>query len=218
MNQDATPYERTGRTAQKARTRAALLTATSDFLDEGVSPTVEEAADRAGISRTTAYRYFPNQRTLLAAIVPELDASSLLGPDAPDDVQTRLDLTLDRYLEHLVRREAAQRTQLRLSLEPRRGDRAGNRHGGPPLPLRQGRAIVWLEDALAPLRDHMTAAEVHRLALSIRATTGIESLVWLTDIAGLSRPDAIALMRDSARALLRAALDAAPQPPPGVTR
>ena len=214
MNRAATPYEKTGRTAQKARTRRALLDATAGFLDEGISPTVEQAADRAGISRTTAYRYFPNQRLLLAAIDPELEAPSLLGPDAPGDVHTRLELTLDRYLEHLIRREAAQRTQLRLSLESRRGD--GD--GGPPLPLRQGRAIAWLEHALAPLRDRMTAAEVHRLALSIRATTGIESLVWLTDIAGLPRPEAVALMQHSARTLLRAALDAAPQPPPGVTR
>lgn len=201
MNQAATRYDQTGRTAQKARTREALLTATAGYLDEGISPTVEQAADRAGVSRTTAYRYFPNQRLLLAAIEPELEAPSLLGPDAPDDVQTRLDLTLDRYLEQLIRREAAQRTQLRLSLESPRGD------GDPPLPLREGRAIIWLEDALAPLRDHLTAAEVHRLALSIRATTGIESLVWLTDVAGLSRPEALALMRNSARTLLRAALD-----------
>lgn len=214
MNQNATPYEQTGRTAQKARTRQAPLDATAAYLDDGISPTVEQAADRAGISRTTAYRYFPNQRLLLAAVIPELDESSLLGPDAPDDVQTRVELTVDRYLAHLIRHEAAQRTQLRLSLGSRRGDGDRDGDGGPPLPLRQGRAITWLEHALEPLRQRMTDAEIHRLALSIRATTGIESLVWLTDVAGLARPAAIALMRDSARTLLRAALEAAPQPPP----
>jgi AcrR family transcriptional regulator len=205
MNQSATRYDQTGRTAQKARTREALLAATVDFLDEGVSPTVEQAADRAGVSRTTAYRYFPNQRVLLAAIDPELDASSLLGGDAPDDVGRRLDLMLDRYFEHLIRREAAQRTQLRLSLQSPRGD------GRPaPLPFRQGRAIIWIEDALAPLRDRLSAAEIRRLTLAIRATTGIEALVWLTDVAGLSRPESVELMRDSARTLLRAALSRRP--------
>lgn len=203
MNQNATRYDQTGRTAQKARTRAALLAATGGFLDEGVSPTVEQAADRAGVSRTTAYRYFPNQRLLLAAIDPELDAPSLLGANPPDDVETRLDVTLDRFFEHLLRREAAQRTQLRLSLESGAGNGDGS---APALPLRQGRAIAWIEDALAPLRGRMTAAEVHRLALAIRATIGIEALVWLTDVARLSRAEAVALMRDSARALLRAAL------------
>jgi hypothetical protein len=35
---------------------------------------------------------------------------------------------------------------------------------------------------------------------------GIDSLVWLTDIAGLSRAEAVELMRWSARALLLTAL------------
>jgi len=46
---------------------------------------VEQAADRGGISRTTAYRYFPNQRGLLSAVYPDIDASSLLEADAPTD-------------------------------------------------------------------------------------------------------------------------------------
>ena len=52
----------------------------------------------------------------------------------------------------------------------------------------------------------MPASELHRLALAIRATIGIEALVWLTDIAGLSRQEAAELMRSSARRLLQAAM------------
>jgi len=74
------------------------------------------------------------------------------------------------------------------------------------LPLRQGRAIRWIEEALAPLHTKMSEAERHRLALAIRSATGIEALAWLTDVAGLSREDATELMRWSARALLRSAL------------
>ena len=47
---------------------------------------------------------------------------------------------------------------------------------------------------------------MHRLAIAIRRTTGIEALVWLTDVAGLSREEAMGLMRWSARALLDAAI------------
>jgi AcrR family transcriptional regulator len=191
-------YHRTGRTAQKARTREALVAATVEFLDEGAAPTVEQAADRAGVSRTTAYRYFANQRELLAALDPELDAASLLPPDAPQDAEARLDAALDRYLAHLLRREAALRAQLRLSLEPRQE--------GVGLPLRQGRAIGWFEEALSPLRDQLDAGQLRRLALAIRSAAGVEALVWLTDVGGLSRAEATDLMRDSARALLRAAL------------
>jgi hypothetical protein len=94
---------------------------------------------------------------------------------------------------------------LRLSLElPHPGKDA--------LPLRQGRAVGWIQDALSPLAGQVAAAERHRLALAIRATLGIEALVWLTDVGGLSREDATDLMRSSARALLRAALAEAGSP------
>jgi hypothetical protein len=58
---------------------------------------------------------------------------------------------------------------------------------------------------VSPLRTTHPAADVHRLAVAIRAATGIEALVWLTDIAGLARAEAVELMRWSARAMLDAA-------------
>jgi AcrR family transcriptional regulator len=194
------PYELNGgRVAQKRRTREALIAAARELVANGEAPTVEAAAEAASISRTTAYRYFPNQRALLGAAHPETAATSMLPEDAPDDVAVRLDLVVDAFTRMIVDTEAQQRTMLRLSLESDPVERA-------QLPLRQGRAIKWIEEALAPLQPGMTSAEVHRLAIAIRSATGIESLVWLTDVAGLSREDATDLMRSSARALLRAAL------------
>jgi len=195
----STPYELTGRTRQKARTRAAMVAAARELLAEGVDPTVEQAAERAAVSRTTAYRYFQNQRALLLASYPELDAPSLLDGDAPADPAERLELVTERVARQLLEHEPELRAMLRLSLEsppPGRG----------ALPLRRGRVIGWLEDALAPLRGRMAEPELRRLVLAIRATLGIEALVWLTDVGGLSREDAADLMRSSARTLLRAAL------------
>jgi AcrR family transcriptional regulator len=190
------PYEQTGRRNQKARTRTALLDATRALLAEGVTPTVEQAADRAEISRTTAYRYFPNRRSLLTAVYPETEMPSLLESDAPADPAARLELVLERFTGHLLEHEAALRAQLRLSLEPAPSE-------PDRMPFRQGRAIGWFEDALAPLRETLPESELRRLVLAIRATTGIEALVWLTDVAGLPRDEAVALMRASAHALLR---------------
>ena len=190
------PYEQTGRTHQKARTRAALLDATRALLTEGVSPTVEQAADRAAISRTTAYRYFTNQRALLSAVYPEIATGSLLEADAPADPAARLELVVDRFTAQILEHEPELRAQLRLSLEPGLTE-------PDQLPFRKGRVIGWIEDALAPLRESMSDAELRRLVLAIRATTGIEALVWLTDVAGLPREEATELMRSSAQALLR---------------
>ena len=85
------PYESTGRTAQKIRTRKALIDAARALIVSGVTPTVEDAAAAALISRTTAYRYFPNQRDLLVAAYPEMELRSLLGDQPPDAVEARLD-------------------------------------------------------------------------------------------------------------------------------
>lgn len=193
------PYELNGRVQQKRRTRDALVAAARELVSNGETPTVEVAAEMAGISRTTAYRYFPNQRALLAAAHPETTATSMLPADAPADVATRLDLVVEAFTRMIVETEAQQRTMLRLSLEATPAERA-------ELPLRQGRAIAWIEEALEPLGDKMSAAERHRLALAVRSATGIEALVWLTDIGGLSRDDARELMRWSARAMLRSAM------------
>jgi AcrR family transcriptional regulator len=191
------PYERTGRTQQKARTRGALIDAARTLLARGRTPTVEEAAEAAGVSRATAYRYFPNQRALLVAAHPEIEATTLLGEDAPTDPQKRLDRTIRELIRLTIDTEPELRTMLRLSLEPRAGEE---------LLLRQGRAIGWIEEALAPLRGRLSRAELRRLVLAIRAGCGIEALVWLTDVEGLSRRRAADLMRWSALGLLRVAL------------
>jgi hypothetical protein len=74
------------------------------------------------------------------------------------------------------------------------------------LPLRQGRAIAWFSEALDPVVGQIGADGVRRLAVAIRAACGIETLVWLTDIAGLTRQESIDQMVWSAVALVRRAL------------
>ena len=88
---------------------------------------------------------------------------------------------------------------LRLSLQADDRERAS-------LPLRQGRAIGWIHESLEPLRGELSDAELDRLVLAIRSAVGIEALAWLTDVARLSREDAVLLMRWSAQALLQAAM------------
>ena len=136
------PYEGTSRTEQKGRTRKLLVAATRELLAKGITPTVEQAAAAASISRTTAYRYFPNQRTLLLAAHPEIELSSLLGEHPPEDPDARLDLAVATLARLTVEIEPELRAMLRLSLEPGSSPRE-------PLLLRQGRAIGWLEEALA---------------------------------------------------------------------
>jgi AcrR family transcriptional regulator len=197
----AIPYEATGRTKQKTRTRTAIVQAAREMLADGVTPTVEQAADAAEVSRTTAYRYCPNPRALLVATFPDVGAESLLPDPAPEDPQARFEAVVETLASRVVEHEAELRAQLRLSLQPD-GDEPQE------LPFRAGRAIGWIEDALAPLRDRLGAEELHRLALATRCAVGIEALVWLTDVAGLSRQEAVEVMHWSASALFETAVSA----------
>lgn len=95
--------------------------------------------------------------------------------------------------------EESYRAMLRLSLEP---DPAGRGE----LTLRKGRRYMWIEEALEPVRDRLSAKEFRRVVQTVSVNVGIEALVTLVDLAGLSREEAAQVMRWSARSLLRAAL------------
>jgi AcrR family transcriptional regulator len=194
----AVPYEASGRSRQKARTRQALVEATRRLMADGITPTVEQAAVAAGVSRTVGYRYFRNQEALILGAHPQTQEPSLLPADAPDDPARRLDVVLTEHLRTLLEWEPQLRATLRQSLDP--AARPGS------LPLRQGRVIRWLEDALAPLTDARPDLDLHLIAVAIRSAAGIESLVWLTDVAGLTRDQAVRVLRRNAEAIFRDAV------------
>lgn len=190
-------YRETGRSRQKARTEAAMIAAARGLLREGVIPTVEQAAERAGISRATAYRYFKNQRLLVASVHPDI-SPSLLPEDPPRDPVERAALVASEIMRRVLDNEIELRAMLRVSLEPHDDE--------PDLPLRKGRRIIWLEDALSPLQAVLGADDHRRLVLAIAAAVGIEPFVWLTDMARVSRQEAVEVAVSTVEALVRDAV------------
>ena len=68
-----------GRPNQRQRTRKDLLAAAAKLMQQGRTPTLDEVAEAAMVSRATAYRYFPGVEALLVEAsvdveVPEADA------------------------------------------------------------------------------------------------------------------------------------------------
>jgi AcrR family transcriptional regulator len=191
----ATGYVDSGRSKQKQRTREALVEAARRLIEDGDTPRVEDAAEASGISRTTAYRYFPTQSALLAAAFPETARASLLPDPAPEAVEDRVAAVVTELVDTVSRTESQQRAMLRLSL----GDQPHD------LPLRQGRAIGWLSEALEPLLPTLGEAGVHRLAIALRSVCGIETRVWLSDVAGLDAEAIRDLQLWMSQALVQAA-------------
>lgn len=196
----STAYTESGRVRQKERTRDHLVQAARRLIDSGDTPSVEEVAETAGISRTTAYRYFQSQAQLMAAAFPETTTESLLPIPASDDVVQRVNIVVTGIVDIIERTEPHQRAMLRLSL------------GEVPheLPLRQGRAIKWLTEALEPLRGDLGDAGLRSLALALRSVCGIEARVWLRDIGGLESDDIRALQLWMTNALVTRATKEAP--------
>ncbi|MBJ7608575.1 MAG: TetR/AcrR family transcriptional regulator [Candidatus Dormibacteraeota bacterium] len=177
------PYVKRGRTGQKERTQLALMEAARQLMSEGATPTVEDAAAKAGVSRATAYRYFPDQRALLIASYPIIETPSLLPAEPPADVAERVRLVARGLLDSIVANEMALRSQLRISLD--------ESATSPDLSLRKGRRVKWFEDALAPVRTELGPRAFRRLTLALAAVVSLEVLIWLVDLAGLSRRGAV---------------------------
>jgi AcrR family transcriptional regulator len=204
MNAMSTADLTTGRVAQKQRTYDALVAAARELLADGVTPSLDEVARLARVSRPTAYRYFGSRDELLLAAHPEVERRSLLPSPAPTDVRERLGAVVADFVKLIDETEPQQRAMLRAALDGATRDE---------LPLRQGRAIRWIAEALEPLTPRLGAERVHSLALAIRSAIGIEARVWLSDVAGLSAGQIAQLMTWTASAMLDAAMaDQAPPP------
>jgi AcrR family transcriptional regulator len=195
----------------RRRTKGAMIEAATRLVrEEGASPSVTEVADAAGVSRATAYRYFPTQESLLAeVIVPELEAA-LAAEALPEDLEGRFGVAFTVIWSSTVVNEAAQRTVLRRGLERAPGESVEREEEGGARSIRAGRRARWLRNALAPARERMEEESFERLVAAMCLCVGIESLVVLRDVCGLEAEEAEDVARWAAFALLRASLSESP--------
>jgi AcrR family transcriptional regulator len=191
-----------GRVKQKLRTRNALVSAAAAFVRTGRVFSVADVADVAGVGRTTAYRYFPNQELLLAqaalSVVAETDDRSIYTVfDRSQDPFVRLDAVIAASHASTAAHDGEYRAMLRASLDP----------SADSVPHRLEIRRKWLADALAPVRKALGSRRYARLVAALSVFVGVEASVVLRDVAML-KPDAAGeVKRWAARAILRAALD-----------
>ena len=202
-------WQQEGRINQKRRTRAAILAAAGELLEQGQRPTVAEVADAALVSRATAYRYFPTQEYLLFEAALESTRSDIdreLDENTPpEDPEARLEMLIHALQERIVDKEAAFRTMLRLSLEQSPEE---ERHGGESAPsrLRGGGRVRWIEKALAPIQGRLEEPDFRRLVAALSLCMGIEALVVLRDVCAIESSETEEVLRWAARTLLRSSL------------
>jgi AcrR family transcriptional regulator len=187
----------------RARTQRKLLASAMQLVRRGRTPSVAEVALTAGVSRATAYRYFPNRSTVIAAVVAEsLGPVRSYVPRASDGRQRVRELfsqTFPRFKEF----EPHMRAALQLSLEHESLERVGlleeERY-------RRGFRRGLLKRAATPLRDKLGRRRYDQLLKALSIVYGIEPYVVLKDIWGSRDREVEEIARWMVDALIDAAL------------
>jgi AcrR family transcriptional regulator len=194
---------------QKRRTRAAIVAAARTILDRGETPTVAQVAEEAQMTRTTVYRYFPSQESLLVELSITMDVgkefAEFLGRPADGTTpQERIVDVADALNHYIAANETLYRTAQRHYQDTwLAAERAGESHDRQ---VREGRRLQWISAALAPLHDRVPAPELRRLEAALCLVMGGEAYTVLRDVCQLDPDDAIAVANWAARALLAGAL------------
>ena len=193
-----------GRIHQKQRTRRALLETARSLLQAGHRPSVTEVADAAEISRRTAYRYFPTQEKMLAeaaleGLRPVMERAFLQAPSGNDQEsqEARLDSLVRNMMQLAFENEALLRTMIQQTILEK---------GSTEMPRRGTRRVDWIEEALAPAKAQLSKTAYERLVSSIAVCTGMEAILVLRDIRGLTAAQTIQISQWMAQAVLREAL------------
>ena len=187
-----------------ARTRRLMLNTAIDLMQRGETPSVSEAAEAAGVSRATAYRYFPSQTALVQSVVDEALGPILNWSSDSEDAAERVDDLLRSSSDRIVEFESTFKAALKLSLEQWAQDRAGTLGAEPA--FKRGHRVELLQKAIQPLRKRLGAAQFSRLAKALSLTYGLEVLIVLKDLWGLDSKEMQSVARWAARSLVQAAL------------
>ncbi len=170
----------------------------------GVTPSVTEAAEAAGVSRATAYRYFPSQAALVQAVVDVGLGPILEWTSKTPGAAERVDELIGASLPRIDAYEATFRAALKLTLDQWAKTRAGLLGEEPR--FTRGHRIALLRDAIGPLRATLPADAFDRLAQALSLVFGVEALIVLKDIWGLDGEGARSVAQWAAGAMVAAAI------------
>jgi len=187
----------------RARMKRTMLDAAMRLMQGGLIPSVSDVAESAGVSRATAYRYFPSQAAMIEATVGEALGPILAWRSSSVDPEERVEELLEFAFPRIEDYEATHRAVLLQALDQWTRQKAGVL-GSEPRFVRGNRKRL-LGEAAAPLARAMGKPAFDRLVQSLSLIFGTEALVVLKDIWGLSGEEARRVAIWAALALVRTA-------------
>ena len=181
-----------------------MLETARRLMQQGATPSVSEVAEAAGVSRATAYRYFPSQAALVEAVVDEALGPILDWRSEQKDPEARVTDLLTSSMPRILEYEATFKAALKLSLDQWAQRQAGTLGAEPP--FKRGHRVDLLQSAIAPLRKTLPRKAFARLAKALSLTYGLEVLIILKDLWGLEAKEIEEVAVWAGRALVRSAI------------
>ncbi|WP_406314652.1 TetR/AcrR family transcriptional regulator [Streptosporangium sp. NBC_01639] len=200
------PVRRGGREAQRRRTRKAIVDAAIRLSADGATPSIDEIAADADVSRRTIYTYFPTldhlliDATLGAFNEPPIE-EVLADPALADDPAARVVALIRAMLQHSSQSLPLGRRLIRLTVDPPVNDAQE-----PDVPRRSPRRVIWLERACEPLRGTLSEESFRRLISALTVVGGWEAQITLRDVLGLDPQAEEEAITWAARVLVEAAI------------
>jgi AcrR family transcriptional regulator len=195
------------RANQRRRTKAAIMEGARKLLLAGKVPSVADAAEEAGVSRATAYRYFPTQGTLVREAVDEVlvrnwEWDELLADPGghPEPIEHYVSVVFGLMREN----EALMRGALLTALDQWARVQAGEDLGEEP--IKRGGRLDGIKAALKSYDGELDPEAKRRLSVALSLVVGIEAHVVYRDIWGLDDDEAEEISLWMARVLTKAAL------------
>ncbi|MFI8977381.1 TetR/AcrR family transcriptional regulator [Nocardia asteroides] len=201
-----TTAERDDGEGQRRRTRKAILDAAVQLCADGATPSIDDIAAAAEVSRRTIYSYFPTlDHLLIDATAPALNELpvdvALADPALADDAAGRVDALIRTLLTLSPESLPLGRRMIRLTVDP-----PGDNTREPGVPVRGHRRVEWLEQACEPLRTTLSDQEFQRLISALTIVVGWEGQVALRDVRGLDPDREQEAVRWAARAIVDTAI------------
>jgi len=187
----------------RARTYKLLLAEAMSMVRSGRVPSVAEVAVRTGVSRATAYRYFPSRSKLVSAVIGEGLAPVRRTQTLSGDGRLALRELFEKTFPLFKENERHMRAALQLALEHESLERAGLLEEEV---FRRGHRRDILARTAKPLRPLLGTAGYERLLKALSVIYGIEIYVVLKDIWGASDREVEALARWMLEAIVAAAV------------
>ncbi|WP_109419512.1 TetR/AcrR family transcriptional regulator [Proteus terrae] len=188
----------------RKRTHQLLVTTALGLFEQGMLPTVSELAAHAGVSRATAYRYFPTQSDLISATVDASLAPIIAWTPTPEDnTQQRITELLNLAYPQMFKHEGALRGALQVSLQQWAKERQSSEYAEKRF-IRGHRKDILLK-VIEPLKSRYPEEMWDKVIKSFSLIYGSEVFLVMKDIWKMDDQQVIDMTQWMAKAILNQA-------------